>query len=57
MMKLKVLSLEEEGQWTLGKEAEFNFKQVKWDIHRVTEQRAREESLKSKDVSRVATSL
>ena len=42
------------GPW---EEAEFNFKQVKQDIHRVTEQKAREENLKSKDVSRVATSL
>ena len=45
MKKRKVLSLEEEGQWTLGEEAKFNFRHVKRDIYRVTEQRAREESL------------
>lgn len=41
----------------MGEEADFNFKHVNQDIHTVTEQRAREESLKSKDGSRVATSM
>jgi len=57
MKKLKMLSLEEERQCTLGEEAEFNLRHVKQDIHRVREQRARDESLNSKDVSRVATSM
>lgn len=45
MKKLKVLSLKEGRQWTLGEEAQFNFRHVKQDIHRVPEQKAREESL------------
>lgn len=49
--------MKNKGNCTLGEEAEFNFRHVNQDIHRVTEQRAREESLKSKDGSRVATSM